>query len=552
MYHVFLLVVLLAVEAVDYVSITDYGAVADGKTDCMSAISAAISAAKSKNIAKVYVPSAKLSYIHSGIIEVSGIMLYGDGYSSWLHGTVPTATPVKLINSNSGVSNLRLTSIAQDRQSVPWSVTVWCYEAKDFVIDRVWVEPLPGQGKVNGTLVHGVGGIFIYGCMNGVISNNNLNFTYADSIHQTATTMNTVVRGNRIENSGDDGVACVSYLPAAVNKNITVSNNTVRYNRWGRAITIIGGDSVVIEDNVIEYAQGASIWLASETSYNTSAPTNSIVRRNTALNSGYTDGACTKGNSLPAMGIDQGNPQYSKSYNIQFVDNVINTACNDLFRIDGKELTDVTVAGNHLINTDSFNVIIYAVDVNIYFSGNVLDTAKENSIVGVNTQNLLAIHNNILRNSLLDTTRVQVVEIASTNYIQFTRNEFTATTHTNAHILLEVDASRNVVDENNNSTLTDKLPPNTSTYPLPTAKDFSLKVSGTLVTIDAKEFISRSSGNNLEFIVAYAGQEGIVNTSIDRSTVTFRFTGKSTTGSFKYILKSSSGGIDSATCTLTL
>jgi hypothetical protein len=328
-----------------------------------------------------------------------------------------------------------------------------------------------------------------------------------------------------------------------------VSNNIVRYNRWGRGITIIGGDSVVIEDNVIENAQGASIWLASEPSYNTSAPTNSIVRRNRALTSGYTNGGCTKGNTLPAMGIDQGNPKYSKSFNIQFVDNVIDTACNDLFRIDGSELIDVTVAGNSFINTNTFNVIIYATNVTIYFSGNSLDNAKENSIVGVNNQNLLAIHSNTLRNSLLDTTRSQVVELASSHYIQFTQNQFSATAHTNAHILLEVETAQNIVDEKNNSTLPDKLPPNTPTYSLPMAKDFTLQVSGNVVSIDSREFISHSSGNGLSFIVAYGGQGGVVDTSIDRSVVRFKFE-NSSKGSFQYLVRSSSGGIDTATCFL--
>jgi len=41
--------------------------------------------------------------------------------------------------------------------------------------------------------------IFIYGCSNGIISGNNLNYTYADAIHNTANTNNILVVNNRLK-----------------------------------------------------------------------------------------------------------------------------------------------------------------------------------------------------------------------------------------------------------------------------------------------------------------------------------------------------------------
>lgn len=96
----------------------------------------------------MYVPSADNAYYHAKIIELDGIHLYGDGYGSWLHATEYDSTPVKLIGTGSAVSKLRLTSVDQDRQTVPWSTTVWCYEATNFTVDNVWVEPLPNQGNI--------------------------------------------------------------------------------------------------------------------------------------------------------------------------------------------------------------------------------------------------------------------------------------------------------------------------------------------------------------------------------------------------------------------
>jgi len=103
----------------------------------------------------------------------------------------------------------------------------------------------------------------------------------------------------------------------------------------------------------------------------------------------------------------------------------------------------------------------------------------------------------------------------------------------------------------NNSTLPDKLPSKSSTYPLPTANEIDFSCDEKIIQIDSKAFLSGSSGNGLSFIVAYGGEGGVVDTSIDRSMVTFQFDQNSSNGSFRFLIRSSSGGIDSSTCYLS-
>jgi len=112
----------LVAAATDFVSIIDYGAVADGAKDCTASINAAIAAAKAQNLTRVYVPPGSQPYVHNSIIEADGVTLFGNGKDSWLHGNNTEASPIKLTGSNSGVSNLRLTSVDQD------SMVLLCFQ----------------------------------------------------------------------------------------------------------------------------------------------------------------------------------------------------------------------------------------------------------------------------------------------------------------------------------------------------------------------------------------------------------------------------------------
>jgi len=186
----------------------------------------------------------------------------------------------------------------------------------------------------------------------------------------------------------------------------------------------------------------------------------------------------------------------------------------------------------------------------LYFAGNVLNNAVDNSIVGINSQNFLAIHDNILNNPLLNTTRIQVVIIDATNSLQFTKNQYTHTLPDNAKRLIELETAKNVVvDDNNHCSLEFALPKNTATFPIPVVQDMNVQVGSSVVTFNSDKFDAVKDGS---FIVAYGGKGGKVDTSFDRTKVTFTFNGGETHASFYYVVKLVTGGINTALCHLSL
>ncbi len=376
-----------------------------------------------------------------------------------------------------------------------------------------------------------------------------MNFTYADAIHHTAVSSNIHTFNNTIENAADDGIACVTYLPSPPNYNIRYSQNSVKNNWGGRGLTIIGGDNIIIEDNYVENTANAAIWLASESSYNTAAPTNSIVRRNTVRYSTLLSNGTCAPTSLPAMGIDIGNAE--ESHNIQFVDNTVEYSCNPIFRLTGGPNNDVTVAGNTFTSCRAYSVYVTSNVLQLDFIGNKIDGAVDNAFVGINSPDVVNFVNNEISDVLTDTGRIQVVAFNSVNHLQFTGNNHSQTTTTNARRYLEIaSANALVIDNNQNLTvpLSYVVPANTSTFALPTATDFIVPTSTLSTDIEASTFLKSASGSYLKFVVAYGAVGGKVDTSIDRSTVTFTFSEGQVSGSFKFVVKSADQSIAEAVC----
>jgi hypothetical protein len=162
------------------------------------------------------------------------------------------------------------------------------------VIDHVTIEGAPAAGISTAQAA-----------TRGRITNNTLRNTLADSIHMTDRASQILVENNLIENSGDDGIAVVSYKSdgARVN-NITARNNVVRGNKWGRNMSVVGGRQVVYENNLLQnnLAGFACLYIAQENSYDTYSVLDFKANHNTLQNCGslnrrhaavmvYSDGA---------------------------------------------------------------------------------------------------------------------------------------------------------------------------------------------------------------------------------------------------------------------
>ncbi|KAG2377629.1 hypothetical protein C9374_009145 [Naegleria lovaniensis] len=560
-------------------NILDFGALPDGKTDNTAAIHKALSEAK-RSSKSVYIPSSTWPFVHHGMILVDSVLMYGDGYSSWLHGSNENATAIQMIGANVQIANLRLTSVAQERRTTPQPSTVYCNRASNFSVDRIWTQPLPGEGYVyDDTHIHGVGGIFIYGCFNGTITNNSLNYTFADGIHMTAGSRDILIENNMIENSGDDGIACVTYLPKTAPDmdtlrrltrncgNLIYRSNRVKSNRWGRGMTVIGGDSIIIEDNTIEKAAGSGVWIASESSYNTSTAQHVMVRRNTIVRPGVygLHGKCHPNNTLPAMGVDNQNSRYAGSVqNIMFLDNLIMDACLDSFRITGREISNIVFAGNTLLSSARWGMYIAPVNGSFFLIGNTITNSTLNSYVGVNEQEMMVIAYNKFSNALLNGNgRIQIAHLYAAQRFQFTNNSYSQNVSTNAKRMIEavVIPKQMVYDHSNTSVYSTYFPNigklNVTSFELPLVNDltFTIPFHVNNLTLTEQDLFNSPSfpssmRGRVQLLAVFSGTGGQADMNLQRNQVTFRMT-LSNKATFRYsvILKE----IESvATATITI
>ena len=107
------------------------------------------------------------------------------------------------------------------------------------------------------------------------------------------------VKGNRVLNSGDDGVSNNSYVgdPGAVH-DITVEGNTILNNVWGRGLEVSGGSSITFTGNYVDNTDGyADVYISSEYQWNTQSVANVIVSGNTLVDSGPNQGSTLVYNS---------------------------------------------------------------------------------------------------------------------------------------------------------------------------------------------------------------------------------------------------------------
>jgi hypothetical protein len=128
---------------------------------------------------------------------------------------------------------------------------------------------------------------------NGRVHHNHVQDSKADSIHMTAETHDVDVHDNVIERSGDDSISVVSYNNAPdVCRNIKVRNNRARDSKSGRFLTVVGGDTVLFENNHLSNAPATGFYLATEhnNDWQTKATTNVKVLNNTLVNVGRAKG----------------------------------------------------------------------------------------------------------------------------------------------------------------------------------------------------------------------------------------------------------------------
>jgi hypothetical protein len=257
------------------VSPLEFGARCDGATDDAPAITAAIRSAKTNGL-PVLLPAATCAY--GSVLTLDGVRMAGRGDASVLWALNPSRAAIFMRGSGPEVRSLKLTGSAPAARAAPWEgARIVAFGASNFVVDDVTIDGAVGTGIQTARAA-----------TQGVISNNRIRNTRADGIHITGRASHISIVDNLVEATGDDGIAVVSYQrDGGLTHHITAARNTVRDNKGGRGMSVVGGSDVLYEHNRISRTgRFACLYLAQEDSYKTLPVSNVIVRYNTLSHCG--------------------------------------------------------------------------------------------------------------------------------------------------------------------------------------------------------------------------------------------------------------------------
>lgn len=245
------------------VSVIDFGALPDGQSDSTAAINRAVAFAKLHN-GIAYVP--KGVFVHRSF-SLDGVALIGAGQDSVLLAPNPEDASIYLRGAKPSLRDLSVEVHSSRRDTR--NPAVFIDHATGFVVEGVSVE---GGNQ---------GGIFDFGGSYGRIVNNRVQDTLADAIHNTYGAHDIIVAGNFVRRSGDDMIAVVSYGNEILCHDILIENNDLADQRWGRGISVVGGERVTIRNNSISQTNCcAGIYVAAESAYKTHSVHDILVQDN--------------------------------------------------------------------------------------------------------------------------------------------------------------------------------------------------------------------------------------------------------------------------------
>jgi hypothetical protein len=286
--HVFIIALLWvlgsAVAKATECSIASFGAIGDGVTNNAGAIQNAFNYAASHKCTAL-IPAGTFAY--RGTLTANGIAVTGTGAGSILKAQDTNNEALTLTGNGGSVSNLVMLGTGGKRNVTYQSGMIWVNRATNFTIQNVLIN--------GGSCV----GIFDAGGQAGLIQNNTVENTLADSITNTNGAANILVKANRVVNSGDDGISNNSYLSDPVTVHgITVQGNTIMHNKWGRGLEVSGGTNITFKSNYVDNLDGyADMYIASEGEWRTQNVATIMVTGNTFVDGGPNQGSAIVYNS---------------------------------------------------------------------------------------------------------------------------------------------------------------------------------------------------------------------------------------------------------------
>lgn len=258
-----------------WLDVTAFGATGNDESDDTKAIRDCIDAARAGS-KKVWIPAGNY-YITDQVNVLKGIQISGAGmWHTVVKKNIPATKNVRAFQmaDSTAILNLKLDDIAANVR-INGHEGIRFSSSSKVLIDGVWVANTFGAG-ILGAHANNI-----------TIRNCRVFGTYADAIHVARQSYNVLAENNLVRNSGDDGLAIVTYASTGCH-DIVYRNNTVWFNYSGRGITMIGGDRNILEKNLVIDGTRAGLLIAAEV-YNkqiTPYVTNFLVQNNRLIRCG--------------------------------------------------------------------------------------------------------------------------------------------------------------------------------------------------------------------------------------------------------------------------
>lgn len=256
-----------------FVSVTDFGAIANDEIDDSAAIRAGIEAAKEQG-KTLWFPAG--TFFHSQMFPLDGVQVQGAGmWHTELIGTGPMLGFV-LMGVKPRVADLFVESTAHHTRTDPGGMVFRSRRSTDWSVENVWI-----------THVHC--GFWLGQASHGSIRGCRLYGTYADAINLNRGSSHNVVENNYLRTTGDDGIATLAETkdPDIITEGNTFRFNTVVANWWGHNIDVAGGHGHVVENNYLaDNSHSGCFTFNLPSAYPMHPLTGAIVRNNMIVRGG--------------------------------------------------------------------------------------------------------------------------------------------------------------------------------------------------------------------------------------------------------------------------
>lgn len=278
-----------ATPTVAGISVLSFGAMGDGYTDDTAALQAAFDAATPG--VPVVVPAGQV-FAHGGVLHIRkpGTTVTGPGT---LLATNESTSSV-WIEADDVTLNGGLT-LATALTTTRWSA----WEQMGLRIDGHSGASL-SDITVTGSAA---AGIYIGGADHFTLDHVTVTNTRADGIHMTQGSYDGVITDPVTSNTGDDGIAVVSYAADGVPcHDITVSGAAILGTTGGRGMSVVGGTDITYSGFDIERSAAAGLYIGSEGAPWFTAAATDVTATNGTIVSANTDPTIDHGAVLVLSG----------------------------------------------------------------------------------------------------------------------------------------------------------------------------------------------------------------------------------------------------------